>query len=332
MNCLKLSLNLSRVSNQAISKTNWTWSSPLTSSIFIMLSRERLTLTWCAVIIKKMQWCSTFVLGSPFSDGGTINFWYVDVILTCKGALLEMCLLAKTRPTLLQSASSDLSGQSLALSHLQTKIDKHTRLDALSHLLRMSMQKPLAQENSEELQEVRARERCCWKNLLQIGNLPLVATCFLALHSTSPSTSHSFVPGGQKTSPGTKHFLPITKEDMAAWDTAKSWGLLATVKFHWDRIGSKVILEWRCPESGGQYWLTKSMIQFETTPINVIIPVCLSLRMAKKVSKPVLKDQENYSKMMTFLTCLVHKPLSCSDFDPSMVFGNEQAVQGWLQR
>ena len=74
------------------------------------------------------------------------------------------------------------------------------------------------------------------------------------------------------------------------------------------------------------------MIQFETTPINVIIPVCLSLRMAKKVSKPVLKDQENYSKMMTFLTCLVHKPLSCSDFDPSMVFGNEQAVQGWLQR
>ena len=94
------------------------------------------------------------------------------------------------KPTLLQSASSDLSGQSLALSHLQSEIDK--KLDVLSHLLRMSMQKPLSQENSEELQELRARERICWRIC---ENLEICsATCFLALHATSPSTSQSCVP------------------------------------------------------------------------------------------------------------------------------------------
>ena len=34
---------------------------------------------------------------------------------------------------------------------------------------------------------------------------------------------------------------------MAAWDTAKRSGLLATVKFHWDKTGSNVILECRFP-------------------------------------------------------------------------------------
>ena len=207
------------------------------------------------------------------------------------------------KPTLLQSASSDLSGQSLALSHLQSEIDK--RLDVLSHLLRMSMQKPLSQENSEELQELRARERICGENLWKLGNLLghllLSAACHVSLHLPIMCTwcrlKHLF-------SPGMKNDSPITKVGMAAWDTARSWGSLATVKFHWERIGSKIILEWRCPECDGRSILEShiyTLIRCEITPVYVIIPVCLSLRMAKEVSKLVLKRSGKLIKEELFL-------------------------------
>ena len=75
-----------------------------------------------------------------------------------------------------------------------------------------------------------------------------------------------------------------------------------------------------------------TLIQYEITPVYVIIPVCLSLRMAKEVSKLVLKRSGKLIKEDNFfLTCLVHRPLSCIDLDLWMEFGIEQAVQGWLQ-
>ena len=186
----------------------------------------------------------------------SLQRWWNNKLLICR-ALSNLrryffkCEIQHCCTTLLQSASSDLSGQSLALSHLQSEIDK--RLDVLSHLLRMSMQNPLSQENSEELQELRARERICGENLWKLGNLLghlfLSAACHVSLHLPIMCTwcrlKHLF-------SPGMKNHSPITKVGMAAWDTARSWGSLATVKFHWDRIGSKIILEWRCPECDGR--------------------------------------------------------------------------------
>ena len=91
------------------------------------------------------------------------------------------------------------------------------------------------------------------ENLWKLGNLLddlfLSAACHISLHLPIMCTwcrlKHLF-------SPGMKNHSPITKVGMAAWDTARSWGSLATVKFHWDRIGSKIILEWRCPECDGR--------------------------------------------------------------------------------
>ena len=52
----------------------------------------------------------------------------------------------------------------------------------------------------------------------------------------------------------------------------------------------------------GQYWsLTYTLIQCEITPVYVIIPVCLSLRMAKEVSKLVLKRSGKLIKEELFL-------------------------------
>ena len=88
-----------------------------------------------------------------------------------------------------------------------------------------------------------------WKLGNLLGHLFLSAACHVSLHLPIMCTwcrlKHLF-------SPGMKNHSPITKVGMAAWDTARSWGSLATVKFHWDRIGSKIILEWRCPECYGR--------------------------------------------------------------------------------
>ena len=51
---------------------------------YALQRNAHIDLTIChAMILKKMQQWSTFVLGSPFNDGGTINFWYVGLFLTC---------------------------------------------------------------------------------------------------------------------------------------------------------------------------------------------------------------------------------------------------------
>ena len=47
--------------------------------------------------------------------------------------------------------------------------------------------------------------------------------------------------------------------------------------------------------------LTHALIQYEIKPVYVIIPVCLSLSMAKEVSKLVLKHQKNQSKKNNFV-------------------------------
>lgn len=122
-------------------------------------------------------------LGEQWTFDMLGSFWPAEI-------LLEMW--NPTKATRLQSASSDLSGQSLALSHLQTKIGKHARLDIRTTSwgcqCRNHCHRRIRKNCRSWGPEKGSVGRIC--DDLEICS----TTCLLALQPTSPSTSHSFVP------------------------------------------------------------------------------------------------------------------------------------------